>query len=58
MKIQINRQRVAVFLREMRRDCPFSQLKGNWTLREWNSKIRHSAYNYEASVARFERVNA
>lgn len=46
----------ASFIKGVRKDMPFSTLKGSWTRREWNRTVRAQAYSLLRSMERFHNT--
>lgn len=42
---------------ELARECRSIKKSGDWSIKEWNDKIRHTIKNYMDNVLRFHLVH-
>ena len=42
---------------ELARDCRTIERKGEWTIKEWNDKVRSTARHYMKNTLHFHRVH-
>lgn len=54
---RLSRQELRDNAAALAKDCRRIERKGNWTIREWNSKVRFTVRNYMQNIRRFENAN-